>query len=108
MLFLEGDKEWKKKKVFGKEDLLLLCHFFYLPYEDGEKAREIISQFKWLKDNAIDYQKPPIQEKVGSLWRKKTLKCELLKLQWIEAKKSKNNDITTYEISLIFTPTTES
>ncbi|XP_031556078.1 protein O-GlcNAcase-like isoform X2 [Actinia tenebrosa] len=35
------------------EDLLLLVDLFYLPYTHGTKAKLILSEFKWLKNNAI-------------------------------------------------------
>lgn len=35
------------------EDLLLLVDLFYLPYNHGQKAMQIIADFKWLKFNAI-------------------------------------------------------
>lgn len=35
------------------EDLLLLVDLFYLPYTHGNKAKQILSEFKWLKNNAI-------------------------------------------------------
>lgn len=35
------------------EDLLLLVDLFYLPYSHGVKAKQILSEFKWLKTNAI-------------------------------------------------------
>ncbi|KAK3704743.1 hypothetical protein QZH41_009743 [Actinostola sp. cb2023] len=35
------------------DDLLLLVDLFYLPYSHGIKAKQIVSEFKWLKNNAI-------------------------------------------------------
>lgn len=35
------------------EDLLLLVDLFYLPYSHGNKAKKILGEFKWLKNNAI-------------------------------------------------------
>ena len=35
------------------DDLLLLVDMFYLPYSHGHKAKHIVSEFKWLKANAI-------------------------------------------------------
>ena len=46
----------KEKAVLSPlsvEDLLLLVDLFYLPYNHGQKAKQIIADFKWLKFNAI-------------------------------------------------------
>jgi len=45
-----------KKSVFSPvttDDLLLLIDLFYLPYSHGPRAKQILSEFKWLKTNAI-------------------------------------------------------
>ena len=35
------------------DDLLLLVDFFYLPHQHGKRALQILTDFKWLKANAI-------------------------------------------------------
>lgn len=46
-------KEKPAMTPLSVEDLLLLVDLFYLPYNHGQKAKQIISDFKWLKFNAI-------------------------------------------------------
>ncbi|KXJ25366.1 Protein O-GlcNAcase [Exaiptasia diaphana] len=44
------------------EDLLLLVDLFYLPYSHGVKAKQILSEFKWLKNNAIKEESDEFKE----------------------------------------------
>ena len=46
-------KEKPATTPLSADDLLLLVDLFYLPYNHGQKAKQIISDFKWLKFNAI-------------------------------------------------------
>ncbi|XP_068710020.1 protein O-GlcNAcase-like [Montipora foliosa] len=46
-------KEKPASTPLNADDLLLLVDLFYLPYNHGQKAKQIISDFKWLKFNAI-------------------------------------------------------
>ena len=46
-------KEKPSLTPLSVEDLLLLVDLFYLPYNHGQKAKQIIADFKWLKFNAI-------------------------------------------------------
>ena len=48
-------KKKAKRSDIEDSDLMLLTHLFFLPYEHGEQAKRLISEFKWLKQNA-----PPI------------------------------------------------
>lgn len=58
-------------KSLDYRDVLIVCHFFYLPYECGEIASELKSNFKWLKRNAIDFTKrPPIE--MENIWRSRS------------------------------------
>jgi len=55
------------------EDLLLLVDLFYLPYNHGQKAKQIIADFKWLKFNAIkedsqDFMELTEQEQKSKVW----------------------------------------
>lgn len=55
------------------EDLLLLVDLFYLPYNHGQKAKQIITDFKWLKFNAIkedsqDFMELTEQEQKSKVW----------------------------------------
>ena len=48
--------EMKQKPAptpLSTDDLLLLVDLFYLPYNHGQQAKQIVSDFKWLKFNAI-------------------------------------------------------
>lgn len=48
--------EMKQKPAptpLNTDDLLLLVDLFYLPYNHGQQAKQIVSDFKWLKFNAI-------------------------------------------------------
>jgi len=53
-----------RQSSITSDDVLLLCEMFYLPYEHGERGAQLLSEFIWLKDNAIDYLKPVLKEKV--------------------------------------------
>ena len=46
-------KEKPATTPLNADDLLLLVDLFYLPYNHGQKAKQIITDFKWLKFNAI-------------------------------------------------------
>lgn len=35
------------------DDLNLLCDLFYLPFEHGSKALQLLNEFYWLKSNAL-------------------------------------------------------
>lgn len=39
-------------KDITNEDLYLLCDLFYLPFEHGSRALQLINEFYWLKTNA--------------------------------------------------------
>lgn len=58
-----------KSSIITVDDVSLLCDLFHLPYEHGEKGQKIITEFKWLKENAIDYKNPPPQN-VVDVWTK--------------------------------------
>ena len=45
-------------------DLQIICHFFYLPYENGHIAETFVKGFEWLKDNMIQFDREPPKEKV--------------------------------------------
>jgi len=55
----------EKKRPFNANDLKIICHFFYLPYESGAIAVSLVKSFKWLKENVIDFTKEPQQVKVS-------------------------------------------
>lgn len=40
------------EKDITAEDLQLLCDLFYLPFEHGARALQIVNEFHWLKTNA--------------------------------------------------------
>lgn len=46
-------KEKPALSPLSADDLLLLVDLFYLPYNHGQKAKQIIADFKWLKFNAV-------------------------------------------------------
>ena len=46
---------------FSVEDLVFLIDFFYLPYNHGEKAEQIMTEFKWLKAHAVKDDSPEIE-----------------------------------------------
>ena len=55
------------------DDLLLLVDLFYLPYNHGQKAKQIIADFKWLKFNAIkedseEFMELTEQEQKTKVW----------------------------------------
>lgn len=50
------------------EDLTLLAELFYLPYEHGNKAVQMLREFNWLRANSSVVSvncKPKETEKVG-------------------------------------------
>ncbi len=57
---MKGDNSPKKKvkrSDIDDSDLLLLADLFFLPYEHGKKAKRLISEFKWLKQNTPSHEK---------------------------------------------------
>lgn len=67
-IILSGSDESPEKKarqsMLAVDDVLLLCELHYLPYEHGERGRQLLEQFKWLQINAADYHQPIEKEKV--------------------------------------------
>jgi len=43
---------FRSDKKITVDDLTLLCDLFYLPFEHGSKALQILNEFYWLKTNA--------------------------------------------------------
>lgn len=41
------------------DDIILLCDLFYLPFEHGSKALQLLNEFYWLKTNAVVLVKNP-------------------------------------------------
>lgn len=55
------------------EDLCLLAELFYLPYEHGPKAMQMLKEFNWLRANSSVVSvncKRKDDEKVGFLFEK--------------------------------------
>ncbi|XP_065095827.1 protein O-GlcNAcase isoform X2 [Ochlerotatus camptorhynchus] len=40
-------------KDIAVTDIMLLCDLFYLPFEHGNKALQLLAEFHWLKTNAV-------------------------------------------------------
>lgn len=86
-LFKETDKE-KGSKMLCKltvNDLLLLVDLFYLPYHHGTKAKHLVGEFKWLKNNAVkedseEFQELTEQEQKAKIseWTQRSEKFHLL------------------------------
>ena len=55
-------KEKPALSPLSADDLLLLVDLFYLPYNHGQKAKQIIADFKWLKFNAIKEESQEFME----------------------------------------------
>lgn len=66
------------------EDLLLLVDLFYLPYNHGQKAKQIISDFKWLKFNAIKEDSQEFMELTEQEQKSKVnfISSNLLRYSW--------------------------
>ena len=64
LLDVVSPKKKARSSSITIQDILLLCDLFHLPYEHGERGKKIISDFKWLKENAIDYKQPYEEQKV--------------------------------------------
>lgn len=58
------DKETETKALckLTVDDLLLLVDLFYLPYHHGTRAKNLIAEFKWLKNSAIKEDTEAFQE----------------------------------------------
>lgn len=50
-----------------KEDLFLMIDLFFLPYEHGELAKHLVSEFKWIQTNAPPIESNKEQYKIVSL-----------------------------------------
>lgn len=65
------DEDRSGEKDITADDLNLLCDLFYLPFEHGSRALQLLNEFYWLKTNAnilLGYNKkthdmkPEVQE----------------------------------------------
>ncbi|XP_050068295.1 protein O-GlcNAcase [Anopheles maculipalpis] len=50
-LEMAEDKNGHEKQITAV-DIMLLCDLFYLPFEHGSKALQLLSEFYWLRNNA--------------------------------------------------------
>uniref|UniRef100_A0A182SMT5 protein O-GlcNAcase n=1 Tax=Anopheles maculatus TaxID=74869 RepID=A0A182SMT5_9DIPT len=50
-LEMAEDKNGHEKQITAV-DIMLLCDLFYLPFEHGAKALQLLSEFYWLRNNA--------------------------------------------------------
>uniref|UniRef100_A0A182XVC8 protein O-GlcNAcase n=1 Tax=Anopheles stephensi TaxID=30069 RepID=A0A182XVC8_ANOST len=50
-LEMAEDKNGLEKQITAV-DIMLLCDLFYLPFEHGSKALQLLSEFYWLRNNA--------------------------------------------------------
>ncbi|EAA03784.5 protein O-GlcNAcase [Anopheles arabiensis] len=50
-LEMAEDKNGQEKQITAG-DIMLLCDLFYLPFEHGSKALQLLSEFYWLRNNA--------------------------------------------------------
>ncbi len=67
---IKNKKKIKESEPLGVDDLVLMCDLFYLPYEHGAKALDLLRSAHWLINNtqAIkDCQKLPRVEQVNSV-----------------------------------------
>lgn len=63
------EKPLCKAEPLTLEDLTLLAELFYLPYEHGPKAMQMLKEFDWLRANSSVVSvncKRKEKEKVGS------------------------------------------
>jgi hypothetical protein len=65
------------------EDLLLLVDLFYLPYSHGIKAKQILTEFKWLKNNAIKEESEEFKELTEEEQTVKVCICILFAKQFV-------------------------
>lgn len=72
-------KEKPAATPLSADDLLLLVDLFYLPYNHGQKAKQIITDFKWLKFNAI---KEDSQEFMELTEQEQKTKVKKLYMHW--------------------------
>ena len=49
---ISSDKFSHDKQSITADDLSLLCDLFYLPFEHGNRALQLLNEFNWLKSNA--------------------------------------------------------
>lgn len=55
------------KKSISSDDICLLCDLFYLPFEHGNRALQLLNEFNWLKSNAYVLATPPVHKKGADL-----------------------------------------
>ncbi|XP_044726786.1 protein O-GlcNAcase isoform X2 [Chrysoperla carnea] len=51
-MIVEASGDKTSGKELTEEDLSLLCDLFYLPFEHGGQALQLLQEFNWLKSNA--------------------------------------------------------
>lgn len=69
------------------EDLLLLVDLFYLPYSHGVRAKQIVTEFKWLKNNAIKEDSEEFRELTEDEQTAKVLACHFTSCRYTFSKK---------------------
>ena len=60
----ESSKKRRKSSCLTRDDVLMLCHLFYLPYEYGGNGNHLLKEFGWLKENGINDIENPTQFQV--------------------------------------------
>lgn len=50
-------------KCINVDDICLLCDLFYLPFEHGNRALQLLNEFNWLKSNAFVLVTTPAYKK---------------------------------------------
>eukprot|EP00794_Sanderia_malayensis_P005325 gene5325-5994_t len=64
-------KKKAKRSHIDYSDLLLLADLFFLPYEHGEQAKRLISEFRWLKQHAPPPESANKKNKKTEEWEKR-------------------------------------
>ncbi|ETN66345.1 bifunctional protein NCOAT [Anopheles darlingi] len=65
-LEMAEDNKNNPERDITDTDLMLLCDLFYLPFEHGSKALQLLTEFHWLRNNAYVLCRRGVDRKNGS------------------------------------------
>lgn len=62
----EMTDENEKQTQITTDDISLLCDLFYLPFEHGNRALQLLNEFNWLKSNACVLVNSDVPHRTGN------------------------------------------
>ena len=79
---LDSDTMLPKHEGMSIEDLSLLCDMFYLPYQHGSRAVELLQELSWLVNFNPDSKQDVEEATLPAEWTRKVGFCGILPLKF--------------------------